>query len=42
MKKIIAEIGSTHDGSFGNAKQIIKAAGECGADIIKFQLHIDI
>ena len=40
MKKIIAEIGSTHDGSFGNAKQIIKAAGECGADIIKFQLHI--
>ncbi len=40
MRKIIAEIGSTHDGSFGNAKKIIKAAAECGADIIKFQLHI--
>lgn len=40
MKKIIAEIGSTHDGSFGNAKKIIKAAKDCGADIVKFQFHI--
>ena len=40
MNYIIAEIGSTHDGSFGNAQNLIKAAGECGADIIKFQLHL--
>ena len=38
--KIIAEIGSVHDGSFGNAKNIIKLAAECGADAAKFQTHI--
>lgn len=37
---IIAEIGSIHDGSFGNAKKIIKLASECGADAVKFQTHI--
>lgn len=37
---IIAEIGSVHDGSFGNALNLIAAAAECGADVVKFQTHI--
>ena len=37
---IIAEIGSTHDGSFGNAKSAIDVIAECGADAVKFQTHI--
>ena len=37
---IIAEIGSTHDGSFGNARCLIDAASECGVDAVKFQMHI--
>jgi N-acetylneuraminate synthase len=37
---IIAEIGSTHDGSIGNAKSAIEVAAECGADAVKFQVHI--
>lgn len=37
---IIAEIGSTHDGSFGNAGCLIDAASECGVDAVKFQTHI--
>src|SRR2546423_1668292 len=37
---IIAEIGSVHDGSVGNAINLIDAAAECGADIVKFQTHI--
>jgi N,N'-diacetyllegionaminate synthase len=37
---IIAEIGSVHDGSLGNACKLIEAAAACGADIIKFQTHI--
>ena len=37
---IIAEIGSVHDGSFGNAKRLIDLAKECGADCVKFQTHI--
>lgn len=37
---IIAEIGSVHDGSFGNACKLIEAAAACGADIVKFQTHI--
>jgi N,N'-diacetyllegionaminate synthase len=37
---IIAEIGSVHDGSFGNALGLVDAAAECGADIVKFQTHI--
>lgn len=40
MVKIIAEAGSVHDGSFGNAKKLIELASECGADFIKFQTHI--
>jgi N,N'-diacetyllegionaminate synthase len=37
---IIAEIGSVHDGSFGNATKLIDAAAACGADAVKFQTHI--
>jgi N,N'-diacetyllegionaminate synthase len=37
---IIAEIGSVHDGSFGNAKRLIDLASECGADAVKFQTHL--
>ncbi|MDD4319290.1 MAG: N-acetylneuraminate synthase family protein [Candidatus Peribacteraceae bacterium] len=37
---IIAEIGSVHDGSFGNALKLIELAKECGADAVKFQTHI--
>ncbi len=37
---IIAEIGNTHEGSVGLAKQFIKAAADCGADAVKFQTHI--
>ena len=37
---IIAEVGSVHDGSFGNAVKLIESAAKCGADIVKFQLHI--
>lgn len=40
MKKIIAEIGSSHDGSFGNAMKLIEEAKKCGADFVKFQHHI--
>ncbi|MEK9657116.1 MAG: N-acetylneuraminate synthase family protein [bacterium] len=38
--KIIAEIGNTHEGSLGLAKQFIKSASECGVDAVKFQIHI--
>ena len=37
---IIAEVGSVHDGSFGNALKLIELAAGCGADIVKFQTHI--
>lgn len=37
---IIAEIGSVHDGSFGNACKIVELAAKCGADAVKFQTHI--
>ena len=40
MNMIIAEIGSSHDGSFGNAKKLIEESFKCGANIVKFQLHI--
>ncbi len=39
-QSIIAEIGSTHDGNFQLAKKSIKIAAKCGANIIKFQMHI--
>ena len=37
---IIAEVGSVHDGSFGNAIQLIRLAKNCNADAVKFQTHI--
>jgi N,N'-diacetyllegionaminate synthase len=37
---LIAEIGSVHDGSFGNALKLIDAAAAAGADAVKFQTHI--
>lgn len=37
---IIAEIGSVHDGSMGNALRLVDVAAECGADAVKFQTHI--
>lgn len=38
--QIIAEIGSVHDGSFGNAGKLIELAKACGADVVKFQTHL--
>ncbi|MFI4861064.1 MAG: N-acetylneuraminate synthase family protein [Phycisphaerales bacterium JB063] len=37
---IIAEVGSVHDGSFGNALKLIELAAQCGADSVKFQTHL--
>ena len=37
---IIAEIGSTHDGSINLAKKSIEVAAKSGADAVKFQMHI--
>ena len=37
---LIAEIGSVHDGSFGNALNLIDLAAYCGATAVKFQTHI--
>ena len=37
---LIAEVGSVHDGSFGNAQKLIELAAKCGADAVKFQTHI--
>jgi len=38
--KIIAELGSVHDGKINLAKRLIKIASKAGADIVKFQMHI--
>ena len=40
MTTVIAEVGSVHDGSFENAKNLIQLAKDCGADTVKFQHHI--
>jgi N-acetylneuraminate synthase len=37
---VIAEVGSVHDGSFGNAQRLIDVAAACGADAVKFQTHL--
>lgn len=39
-KLLIAEIGSVHDGSFGNAGKLVDAAIKAGAGGVKFQMHI--
>ena len=40
MVELIAEIGSVHDGSFGNAFRLIELSKEVGATAVKFQMHI--
>jgi sialic acid synthase SpsE len=35
--KIIAEIGSNHNGELGTALELVSVAADCGADICKFQ-----
>jgi N,N'-diacetyllegionaminate synthase len=37
---IIAEVGSVHDGSFGNACKLIELAANGGANVVKFQTHV--
>jgi len=37
---IIAEAGSVHDGSFGNACALVDMAAAAGANVVKFQTHI--
>lgn len=37
---VVAEAGSVHDGSFGNAKKLVDLAAQCGAEAVKFQTHI--
>src|SRR5918992_6303819 len=37
---IVAEIGNNHDGSIGQARALVEAAAEAGADAVKFQTHI--
>jgi N,N'-diacetyllegionaminate synthase len=37
---VVAEIGNNHDGSMGQARALIEAAAEAGADAVKFQTHI--
>jgi sialic acid synthase SpsE len=34
---VIAEIGNTHEGSFGQAQALITAAAASGADAVKLQ-----
>jgi len=36
---VIAEIGSNHDRKWDQAKQLIEAAAEAGADVVKFQVY---
>ena len=38
--KLIAEIGSVHNGSYKKAIKLIELAKLVGADIVKFQMHI--
>lgn len=37
---VIAEIGINHNGSLEEAKKLVRAAKEAGAEIIKHQTHI--
>ncbi|MDC0860823.1 N-acetylneuraminate synthase family protein [Planktomarina temperata] len=40
MTRIIMEVGSIHDGSFGNAVKAVEFAAKVDVDIVKFQMHI--
>ena len=40
LPMLVAEVGSVHDGSFGNAQKLIELAAHCGANAVKFQTHI--
>jgi N,N'-diacetyllegionaminate synthase len=37
---VIAEVGSTHDGSFGNAMRAVDSLSDSGANAVKFQTHV--
>jgi N-acetylneuraminate synthase len=37
---LVAEVGSVHDGSFGNALRLIDTAAWAGATTVKFQTHL--
>lgn len=37
---IVAEIGMNHDGDLDKALAMIESASDCGADAVKFQMHI--
>lgn len=37
---IVAEVGSVHDGSLGQAGRLVEEAAAAGADAVKFQTHI--
>jgi N,N'-diacetyllegionaminate synthase len=37
---VIAEVGSVHDGSFGNAIKLIELGATLGVDAVKFQTHL--
>ena len=39
MALIIAEIGTNFNGNMSIARELIRSAKECGADIAKFQLY---
>ncbi len=39
-RRVIAELGMTHDGSLGQAKAMIYAAAKCGVEAVKLQTHI--
>ena len=39
MVKLIAEVGSVHDGSYGNACNLIKSVAKAGVWAVKFQHH---
>lgn len=37
---VVAEVAQAHDGSLGTAHAFVDLAADCGADAVKFQIHI--